>query len=144
VGAPRALMVPSGAPGNGPDPEVSRRASRRRFTAKYKLEILRKVDECGPGQIGALLRREGLYYSILTEWRRQRERGELEGLTPRRRGRKSTRKHDPLVEENCRLRRELERTQKRLKKAEIIIEVQKKISDMLGIAQPPEETIEDD
>ena len=118
---------------NLPDPEVLEKATRRRFSAVYKLRILQQVDACTePGQIGALLRREGLYSSLLTTWRRQREQGALEGLTPKRRGRKATR-NEPLVAECERLRKENERLSQRLEQAELIIEVQKKVSELLGI-----------
>lgn len=87
--------------------------------------MLREADACTePGQIGALLRREGLYSSSLVTWRKQREDGTLTGLTPKRRGRK--RQKDPLTEENERLRRENLRLQKKLRQAEVIIDVQKK------------------
>ena len=77
------------APVEVPDPEVVPRAKRRQFSAKYKLQILEEVDQCDqPGQIGAVLRREGLYSSHLTTWRRQRAAGQLQGLRPKKRGRK--------------------------------------------------------
>jgi len=114
-----------------PDPEVVPRAKRRQFSAKYKLQILDEVDQCDqPGQIGAVLRREGLYSSHLTTWRRQRDRGQLEGLTPKKRGRNP----DPQAAELARLERENERLKVRLEQAETIIEVQKKLSQMLGLA----------
>lgn len=120
-----------------PDPEVVPRAKRRRFTANYKLRILQEVDQCDqPGQIGALLRREGLYSSHLTTWRRQRDRGQLAGLTPKKRGRKP----DPQAAELARLQRENERLKAKLAQAETIIEVQKKLSHLLGLA--PAETDE--
>ena len=120
-----------------PDPEVVPRAKRRRFTAKYKLQILEEVDQCDqPGQIGALLRREGLYSSHLTSWRRQRAAGQLQGLRPKKRGRKP----NPQAAELAQLRRENERLKARLEQAETIIEVQKKLSQMLGL--PPAETDE--
>jgi len=116
-----------------PDPEVSEKPTRRRFTAEYKLHILRLADACTePGSIGALLRREGLYSSHLTMWRRQRERGALDGLKPKKRGRKVDGRN-PLLPELERLRRENERLAQRLKQAELIIEVQKKASQMLEI-----------
>jgi len=116
-----------------PDPEVSEKPTRRRFTAEYKLRILRLADDCTePGSIGALLRREGLYSSHLTMWRRQRERGMLDGLKPKKRGREAA-KRNPLLPELERLRRENERLAQRLKQAELIIEVQKKASQMLEI-----------
>lgn len=113
-----------------PDPQVRPKAERRRFSAEYKLRILSEVDACTErGQIGALLRREGLYTSHLEKWRRQRARGALAGLTPRPRGRKP----DPQAAEVARLRRENERLQARLQQAETIIEVQKKLSALLGL-----------
>ena len=115
------------------DPEVLDRARRRRFTAEYKLKILQEADRCtGPGQIGALLRREALYSSNLTTWRRQRERGALSGLAPKRRGRKA-KAVNPLAGRVGELERENERLRRRLEKAEIIIEFQKKVSEILGI-----------
>lgn len=124
---------------NAPDPEVLEKAARRRFTVEYKLQILRQADVCGAGGgVGALLRREGLYSSHLTTWRRQRDAGILSGLRPKPRGRKANPIH-PLEVENEQLRKENSRLQKRLKQAELIIEVQKKISQMLGI---PLETLE--
>ena len=117
-----------------PDPEVVPRAKRRHFSAKYKLRILSEADQCAQrGEIGALLRREGLYSSHLTTWRRQGDRGQLEGLTPKKRGRKP----DPQAAELARLQRENERLKARLEQAETIIEVQKKLSQMLGL--PPAE-----
>ncbi len=117
-----------------PDPEVVPRAKRRQFSAKYKLRILTEADQCTQrGEIGALLRREGLYSSHLTTWRRQRDRGQLAGLTPKKRGRKP----DPQAAELARLQRENEQLKARLEQAETIIEVQKKLSQMLGL--PPAE-----
>lgn len=113
-----------------PDPEVVEKATRRRFTAEYKLNIVREAEACGPGELGALLRREGLYFSNLACWRRQIAEGQLAALSSRR-GRKKGRTEDPRVAE---LERENERLRKRLKQAEDIIELQKKISDILGIA----------
>lgn len=130
----RGVMVPK-------DPEVSAKASRRRFTVEYKLGILKQADSCtDPGSLGALLRREGLYASNLNTWKRQRTQGVLSGLTPKKRGRKESGR-DPLIAEMDKLRKENERLTKRLKQAEIIIDVQKKISEILGIQQPeiPEE-----
>jgi len=116
-----------------PNPEVPDKAVRRRFTAEYKLRILTLADACsGSGDLGALLRREGLYASNLTTWRQQRERGVLSALTPKKRGRKGSLR-DPLVAENEKLRRENARITNRLRQAEIIIDVQKKVSQILGI-----------
>jgi transposase-like protein len=115
------------------DPEVSSKAKRRTFTAKYKLRILQEVDSCTEkGEIGALLRREGLYSSNITAWRKQREAGELQALRPRKRGRKS-KQVNPLEKEMSKLQRENERLRKKLKQAETIIEFQKKVSEVLGI-----------
>jgi transposase-like protein len=116
-----------------PNPEVPDKAVRRRFTAEYKLRILNQADACTEaGSLGALLRREGLYASNLNTWRHQRERGILSGLTPKKRGRKES-VRDPLVAENEKLRKENERLTNRLRQAEIIIDVQKKVSQILGI-----------
>lgn len=121
-----------------PDPEVLEKPERRRFTAGYKLRILKSADACATsGDLGALLRREGLYSSNLTTWRRQREAGTLAGLTPKKRGRKEN-VRNPLRAENEKLLRENVRLANCLKRAEIIIEVQKKISEILGIPMTAE------
>ena len=118
-----------------PDPEVTEARPRRRFTAAYKLRVLDQADQCHePGQIGALLRREGLYSSHLTNWRKQREQGILEGLSPAKRGRKP-KPRNPLDKRMAELERENQRLQNKLKQAQIIIEAQKKISEILGIEQ---------
>jgi len=115
------------------DPEVREKPVRRKFSAEYKLRILRLTDECvEPGSLGALLRREGIYFSNLITWRRQREGGALAGLKPKKRGRKAT-DPNPLAPQLIRLQRENDRLAKRLQQAELIIDVQKKISQMLGI-----------
>jgi transposase-like protein len=128
-----------------PDPQVLERPVRRTFDRDYKLRILQEADACTEsGQLGALLRREGLYSSHLTAWRRQRTAGTLAGLAPKRRGRKAQ-AVDPLAEENRRLRRENQRLATRLKQAETIIEVQKKVSEILGIPlNRPENNTTDD
>jgi transposase-like protein len=124
------------------DPEVPEKASRRRFTAKYKLDILEQADGCQPGQIGALLRREGLYSSHLTTWRRQREAGALEALGPRKRGRKA-KARDAQTQRLSELERENQRLRQRLFQAQTIIEVQKKVSTLLGIPlESPDSTEE--
>lgn len=116
--------------------EVLERPVRRRFDVEYKRRILAEADRCEEhGTLGALLRREGLYSSHLSTWRKQREQGILDGLTPRRRGRKA-KQRDSLTEENQRLVRENQQLQARLKKAETIIEFQKKLSQLLGITDP--------
>lgn len=127
-----ATSIPAGGGPPLPDPEVPTRALRRRFTAAYKRRILHEADTCDPGGIAALLRREGLYSSHLTTWRHQREQGEIAGLEPRKRGKKAA-PRNPLAAENERLQRETERLQKRLRQAEIIIDVQKKLCEMLGL-----------
>jgi len=117
-------MAPAGNPPIS-DPEVDAKPIRRRFSAGYKRRILKEADRCdAPGGIAILLRREGLYSSHLTTWRRQREQGEIAGLEPRKRGRKAA-PQNPLAAENERLQRENERLQKRLHQAEAIIDVQK-------------------
>ena len=123
-------------PGNGklpypvPDPEVSLKAKRRTFSAEYKLRILNEASACRtPGERGALLRREGLYSSHLTHWRRELRDGALNGLQPKKRGPKS----DPVAVENAQLKREIARLQAKLERAETIIEVQKKLSQLLGL-----------
>jgi len=118
------------------DPEVPEKARRRRFSAEYKLRILRLADSCThPGSLGRLLRKEGLYSSNLTTWRRQRDQGILQGLKPAKRGRKPS-EPNPLLPELEQLRKENERLVKRLKRAELIIDVQKKVSQMLGLEAP--------
>ncbi len=117
-----------------PDPEVVVKAQRRQFSAEYKRRILQEADSCTQrGEVGALLRREGLYSSHLNTWRHQRARGELQGLTPAKRGRKV----DPQAAENARLLRETERLKAQLARAELIIEVQKKVSQLLGLPEIP-------
>jgi transposase len=121
-----------------PDPEVVERARRRQFTATYKLGILEEADACSVlGQLGALLRREGLYSSHLTEWRRQRTQGTLVALTPRRRGRPTT---SAPTAELLRLRQENERLTRQLAAAEAIIEIQKKVAALLGLSQSSNES----
>lgn len=111
-----------------PDPEVVPKAKRRTFSSAYKLRILEEADACNkPGEIGALLRREGLYSSLLSDWRRQREAGSLAGLSPKKRGRKSTGDMRRIAE----LERENERLRRQLEQAETIIGVQKKLAGLL-------------
>ncbi len=119
-------VTPSGAP--DPDPEVPAKVQRRRFTAAYRLRIVRQADTCKKlGEVGALLRREGLYASHLTTWRRQREQGELAAGRARKRGPKPT---DPRVKQ---LEGENRRLQRQLHRAETIITLQKKVAEILGI-----------
>jgi transposase len=119
-----------------PDPEVVAKAKRRRFTAKYKQQILTRADAAASeaGAVGALLRREGLYSSHLVHWRRERQAGVQQGLEPRKRGPKS--KRDPVSDENQKLQRQNERLTEQLRKAEIIIDVQKKVAALLGSLNP--------
>jgi transposase-like protein len=118
-----------------PEPEVMTKGKRRRFTAQHKLDILKQADACSKkGSLGSLLRREGLYSSHLTTWRHQMDRGKLAALTPKKRGRKELVKN-PLLEENVRLNKANELLTRRLKQAETIIDVQKKISMLLNLSQ---------
>ncbi len=106
---------------------------RRRYTAEYKLRVLREVDDCTRhGEVGSLLRREGLYSSNLTAWRKQRERGELEGLAQKRRG-PLPREKNPLADKVKALERETTRLRARAQRAEGLVELQKKVSEILGI-----------
>ena len=110
--------------------EVSDKATRRRFTAEYKERILKLADGCNaPGSVGALLRKEGLYSSTLTLWRRQRKEGTLSALDGRKRGRKGP--TDPLVVENQKLSKENQGLKEHLRKAELVIDIQKKVLQML-------------
>jgi transposase-like protein len=113
------------------DPEVVPKARPRQYTAEYKRRILREYEAQEPGEKGAFLRREGLYSSNITNWRRQRERGELDGLKPKKRGRKA----NPQAAEIARLKEENARLRGRLEQAELIIEVQKKVSRMFGLGE---------
>lgn len=122
-----------------PNPEVRDRPRRRTFSAAYKLAILRELDAAAaPGDAGALLRREGLYSSHITDWRRLRELGELQSLTPKKRGRPK-KQANPLVPRIAELERDLARAREALRKAHIIIEVQKKVSEMLGDGLAPDD-----
>ena len=133
-GSPTSVRETSSAP---PDSEVTARRARRRFTTLYKLEMLRKADACTrPGQLGALLRKEGLYSSHLVTWRRQRE----DGLTRKKRGRKTTRV-DPQLKK---LEQENRRLMSRLQKAEALLAFQKKVSELLQIPLKPLVSDEDD
>ena len=139
-GARRATGVfPAGAPTAGaapgaerPEVEVVAKAERRRFTAEYKRRIVREADRCTkPGEIGALLRREGLYSSHLVTWRAARDRGELEGLSPKKRGPKVA-PPDPRDKKIAEQERDIARWQKRAERAEAFVEVQKKVAALLG------------
>jgi transposase-like protein len=117
-----------------PDPEVSATVQRRRFTAEYRFRVLAHADACTHrGDVGALLRREGLYSSLLTKWRRQRETGTLREMRGRRRG-PTPRSVDPRVTQ---LETENRRLQRKLQRAETIITLQKKVAEILGIPLTP-------
>jgi transposase-like protein len=149
-GARRATGISSTAALRGPrginvvpDPEVPEKASRRNFTAEYKRRILREADACKEQrQVGALLRREGLYYSNLTAWHRQAERGTLDALSSKKRGPKA-RKPDPSVHRITEQEKEIQKLRSRLRKAELIIEAQKKIAAIfqLPLDQKEEENL---
>ena len=115
-----------------PDPEVLEKPRRRKFTADYKLKILKEAEGLEAGELGALLRREGIYYSNIATWTWQRQKGALEGLSPKKRGpkKKKSKDSDKKLKE---LERENRRLKERLRKAELIIDVQKKISELCGI-----------
>ena len=129
-GARRATGVPPSPA--AAETEVVAKAQRRRFSAEYKRRIVREAERCGGvGDIGALLRREGLYSSLLATWRAARDRGELEGLTPKKRGPKANPPdpRDKLLLEQV---RETARWRKRAERAEALVEVQKKVAALLG------------
>lgn len=154
MAGPSMISTSSSSAGSSPspgsakvsDPEVLEKPRRRSFTAEYKARVLREADTAKAsgdvGGIGELLRREGLYSSHLVEWRKQRESGELAGLTPAKRGRKPSKRRDPLALENERLKRQVARLEDELRKSSIVIDVQKKVAMLLGvpIETPPEET----
>lgn len=130
-GDPNGVANNAAATPSPPNPEVSAQPQRRRFTAKYKARIVEEAQKCtGSGQIGALLRREGLYSSALTLWRRQYQSGALQAFKDEKRGRQRTR--DARGQELQRLQRENERLSKKLSQAELIIDIQKKVAAMLG------------
>lgn len=116
--------------------EVLAKAERRRFTAEYKRRVLQEADACTkPGELGALLRREGLYSSYLSAWRAARGRSELAGLSPRRRGPKAQ-QPDSRDKRIAELEREVRRLRARAERAEGLVEVQKKLSQLLGLELP--------
>jgi transposase-like protein len=119
-----SLAAPAGAASE----EVVARPTRRRFSAEYKLRVLQDAERCTSGEVGALLRREGLYSSHLTTWRKQREAGQLAALTAKKRGPKV----DPQAEELARLRRENAKLQAKLQRADLIIDAQKKLLVLLN------------
>lgn len=125
------------SPAEEPEVEVSSKATRRRFTAEYKRKILKEAAACTErGAIGALLRREGLYSSHLIAWREAAERGELVALTSKKRGPKAKvvdARDRELAEKN----REIVKLKKRIERAEVMLDIQKKVAELLGIALPP-------
>src|SRR6267143_6911894 len=125
--------------GSRPDSEVVAKPKRRTYTAEYKQRILEEAEASAAtrGGLGALLRREGLYSSLLTYWRRERAKGVLEALTPRQRGPKS--KRNPMEEEVHKLRRQNARLTEDLRKAHIFIDVQKKVAALLGHPIPEQD-----
>ncbi len=136
-GAPGGAAA--GQPPAPPDPEVLEKARRRQFTAEYKLRIVQEADAARePGEIGALLRREGLYSSHLITWRRQRDAGAFSGLQQKKRGRKAKEIH-PLARKLAESEAKNRRLEKRLAEAAIIIEFQEKVADVLGIPLKSEE-----
>jgi len=113
--------------------EVVAKATRRKYSAEYKFAVLREADACTkPGEIGVLLRREGLHSSNLVSWRRQREKGELSALSPRKRG-PSPKEKNPLAAKVAALEKETVRLKARAERAEALVELQKKVSEILGI-----------
>jgi len=119
---------------------VAAKATRRQFSAEYKRRILREAEAAQPGEIGALLRREGLYSSHLITWRGQRSRGELAGLSPKRRGRKA-KAVNPLAKRVAELERDKRRLERKLERAELLLDIQKKASQLLQI---PLRSLEED
>ena len=128
MGSPTAALVV-------PEVEVAEKATRRRFTVEYKRKVLKEADTCGPGETVALLRREGLYSSHLRVWRAARDRGEIAGLSPKKRGPKVA-PPDPRDRKIVELERETRRWQARAERAEALVDLQKKVSMILGIALP--------
>lgn len=114
---------------------MTAKAKRRRFTAEYKRKILKAADACDRGELGALLRREGLYSSHLVEWRRARDAGELAGLAPKKRGPK-VQAPDPIADKLAATEREVARLKAENAKLQIICDVQKKLSQLLGVTLP--------
>ena len=141
---PERTTLPDGSRRITPDPEVVQRAVRRRFTVDYKHRILTEVDAAADTRtIGRILRREGLYSSHLTNWRKTRDRLQRAALEPQKRGPKPSPKN-PLQAENAKLTRENARLNKKLRRAELIIDLQKKVSQILGITLPVLEESDDD
>ena len=141
---PEGATLPDGGGRTTPDPEVVDRPVRRHFTAAYKQRILTEVDAAADtGTIGRILRREGLYSSHLASWRKTRDQSQRSALEPKKRGPKPAPKN-PLQSENAKLMRENARLNKKLRRAELIIDLQKKVSQILGITLPVLEESDDD
>ena len=121
-----------------PDPEVPAKGKRRQFANEYKRRILAEADRCGPGEIAALLRREGLYSSHLASWRGSRDRGELGSATPKKRGPKA-KAVDPSAKRVADLEREVVKLKARAERAEFLVEMQKKMASLLGRPVPEED-----
>lgn len=122
-----------------PEVEVTGKAERRRFSAEYKRRILKAADACRlPGELGKLLRKEGLYSSNLKSWRAAQERGALTGLSPKKRGPKASVK-DARDRRIAELEREAKRWKARAERAEALVDLQKKVSEILGIDLPESE-----
>ena len=131
------MNIVMGTLSRGGEVEVLEKPQRRRFSVEYKRRIVREADRCQrPGEVGALLRREGLYSSHLSSWRAARDRGELEGGGRRKRG-PEPKVPDPSAKRITELERENRRLRKRAERAEGLVEVQKKLSELLGIEHPP-------
>jgi transposase-like protein len=126
-----AEVSPAGVyPSPVPDPAVPEKPQRRRFTTEYKLQIIREADACKrPGELGALLRREGLYSSYLVTWRQQRDRAAQTGISASKRGPKA-KVVDPRMKQ---LERENANLKRRIKRMDLLLEIQKKTSELLGI-----------
>lgn len=142
-GGERSEPERSDFPGAAPpdpasNPEVPEKATRRKFSAKYKARILEKADACKgkPGALGELLRKEGLFSSQLSAWRKQRDKGQMQGLVPKKRGRKGSGKPKKSQREK-ELERELRRLKRRNEKLELMLDIQKKTSELLGIPMEP-------
>jgi transposase len=133
---PERTTAATNAERQTPDPEVVGHPIRRRFTAAYKQRILAEVEAAaGSGAVGRILRREGLYSSLLTAWRKARANSEQSALAPKKRGPKPIPKN-PLQAENTQLKRENAKLQKKLHTAELMLDLQKKVSQLLGITLP--------
>lgn len=130
-----ASTTKTSPPPASPDPEIRPKAVRTQWSARDRLRILEAADACPPGELGALLRREGIYSSHLSRWRRQRAQGELAALEPKRRAEPSSETRAQAAE-LARLQRENQRLQAKLAQAEVIIDVQKKLATLLGISLP--------